>query len=451
SGQMAPLVSLADAQFYNVVNQGEGRSLLTILAEVEIGESNLPEPEVIKFLLARGRLQNILGELKTAEVDLKQAAEMLNHMPQTAETDRLKGEVCLAMGELLERQDPPEALRWVQRGLGLSQSAELRLLEGILHYHTGNFGEALESLHDGLESLPQSRQLERGKAYNMLGAVNGSLGKMADAKAYSLRALELGRSIGDHVEVTQSLSNLGWFRYVLGERDEAVDNLFSGIELAQRLGARDKEMSGQINLGGCFVEMGKVEQAKVHLARGAELARSGNSHQLTTALIRLGELAVQEEAWENAESLLDEANRLAVDKNDQAALAGIYGFQALAAAGINDFERATELVKKGVALDQLLGDQWSLGINLRVQGRIALLQGDFLAARKAFERSILTLETVDSFQAAISILDWAIGLIQQGNGVQSSSLLEKAKIEIEKYPDSPEFKRLKYWQALRPS
>ncbi|MFK7805838.1 MAG: hypothetical protein AB8G95_29680, partial [Anaerolineae bacterium] len=46
SGQMAPLVSLADAQFYNVVNQGEGRSLLTILAEVEIGESNLPEPEV---------------------------------------------------------------------------------------------------------------------------------------------------------------------------------------------------------------------------------------------------------------------------------------------------------------------------------------------------------------------------------------------------------------------
>lgn len=437
-GQLAPLASLADARFYDVVNQGEGRSLLTILAEVAIEQSNLPGSQIIKFLLARGRLQNILGELKTAEVDLKQAAEMLNTMPQTAETEELKCEVCLAMGELLERQDPPEALLWVQRGLGISQTAELSILEGMLHYHMGNFGEALESLHDGLEDLSADRQLERGKALNMLGAVNGSLGKMAEAKAYSLQALELSRAIGDHVEVSQSLSNLGWFRYVLGERQAAVNDLESGVLIAQQLGSKDTEMSLQVNLGASFVEMGNSNRAKHHLGVAVELAETYGSNLQITALYRLGELAIKEENWSDAEQFLFDAEQLALAKNDQAALAGLYGFQALALVGQGDLIAAETLVKKGVSLDKMLGDPWSLGINLRIYGQIFAHKNQLDEAQKYFKQSVATLENVDAYQAAITCFEWGKAMAQSGEPSAAIDLIQQANREFKKHEISPE-------------
>lgn len=452
AGQMAPLVSLADAQFYNVINQGEGKSLRTILADVEIETSNLPEPEIIKFLLARGRLQNILGELKTAEVDLKQAAEMLNHMPQTAESDQLKGEVCLAMGELLERQDPPEALQWVQRGLAITRGrntantqAELRILEGILHHHTGNFGEALESLQDGIETLSAGQVAVRTNALNTLGAVTGILGDMPQAKVYALEALELSQNAGNHFEVSRVLTNLGWFQYVLGERQTAVQTLESGVEIAQRIGSIDSEMSIQINLGGCYVEMGEDQQASQHLLRGVELAQAAGSHQLVTALIRLAELSIRGEKWSEAQDYLSSAETLAHTKNDQAALAGIHGFQALVFGRFGDYETAAGLAEKAVQLDKVLGDQWSLGINLRVQGQIAHWRKNEPLAQTSLELSIETLDQADPYQAAISRWEWGQIQAELGNQEQAIVLVQSALEQFGQFKTAPEYAKANSW------
>ena len=429
AGQLAPLVSIADAQLYDVINQGEGQSLLTILADIEIEGSNLPEPEMIKFWLARGRLQNMLGERKGSEVDLMQGAEMLNRMPQTAETDRLKGEVCLAMGELLERTDPPEALKWVQRGLDIVPTGQydgfiqLQTLSATLHKHMGNFGAARESLQDGLEQLDKVYPIHQINLLKNLGAVSFHLSHMDDAITYTNRALALSRATGDLSQTARILINAGPINYVNGDWPEAINHLEEGLDIAKRLGISDTQLSIEVNLGRCYIDAGNDEKALEHLQSALDLAKGVNSNQVTTCLIGLADLSIRRGEAHEALIYLEQAREIAKDHNDQQSLATIDGSMAAAYLILKEFDRAQVLINQALHALKLLGDEASYGSFLRVKGQLLGELGEIDQAIQIFEKSWQILHDDDPYEAALTQFAWSKHARDQN---QKNNLLNEA-------------------------
>lgn len=428
---------------WEIVNDGQAASLLQILAAMAPGALSAQE-EVERRLLC-GRLQALGGAYEAAR-ESYEAADLLLDGIYREGAKEAKGEkeaevgrarLCLGMAELLEREAPAEALQWAQRGLALVPAAErelgarLTMAAGAVQMHMGNFGGAQEMLHDGLEQLPAALSPLRAAALKNLGALYFNLGRLAEARDYTLQALTLSRQLRDHLQAARTAINLGPIKYVSGDWQGAIDVLEEGLAIAQKLGARDVSLSLHANLGGMYVEKGDHGQALRHLEAALQLAGERDPQQVITAKIRIAQLALYESRWEAARATLREAEKLARDLNDQASLSTILGYRALAQRGLGQMAAAQALVQEALALDRSLDYQYSKGENLRILGRIAAERGDREAAQQAFRRSLETLAELDPYQAALTQLRWGEWLCSAGESGAGIALLQQAQAQFE--------------------
>lgn len=425
AGQVAPLVSLADAHFYDVVNQGEGEALQLILADVDIQKSHLPEAQMIKFLLARGRLRSILGELNGAEADLMQAADRLNGLPQTAETDSLKGEVCLSLGDIFERQDPQEALSWVQRGLTIvahdqtGLAAQLKSLAGTLNMHMGNFGESQEFLMDALETSPENRPRLKLETLRNLGSLHLNMGQLAPAQTYMNQANDLAYLQKDHHLRTSILMGSGPIKYMSGDWQGAIEDLTAGLELAQRLGDRELEASVAINLGSCHLISGNDKLAKVYLSSGLCKLKPSEIHIKISVLIRLAELSLYQQNLEDGFAYADQAVALCQQANDQNALMLVYVIQAELNLIGGCVDQAKALTKQALSAGEILGDKLTNGGAYLTLGRCYLAEEAYPKAEQALSRSLSYFKSESPHDVAIVQLE--LGRLKRMTGQKTAA------------------------------
>ena len=426
---------IAKEQLWAIVNDGSAASLLQILENIPAGD--LDPLAGLDWDILRGKLRLIVGDYAVAQRYFEAAASKLNDLPPTHETNTLKVQVCLGMAELLERRAPPEALAWIQRGLELVSRQETRLvatlkiLAGTVNMHMGNFGEALETFHDGLDDLPAGLSPLRVNALKNLGAVYFNLGQMAEATDYSEQALAMSQKLHDHFQTARVYINLGPIKYVGGDWQGAIDDLEKGLAIAQRLGALDVILSLHTNLGAMYVEKGDHQQAYKHIHEVLRLAGHNDPHQVLTAKIRLAQLYNYEEKWETADATLREAESLARQINDQASLATIFGYRAITRQGLGRLEEAHRLVQEALKLDKSFGYDFSMGENLRILGTIAVALEDAQAANQAFGRSLETLSELDPYQAALTQLSWGKWLSASGKAERGMKMLEEAQRQFE--------------------
>jgi len=361
----------------------------------------------------------------------------LNNLPQTDETNTLRAQVYLAMAERLEREDPSKALTWLQRGLALAPKQEtqliasLKIMVGTVNMHMGNFGEAQEMFHDGLDDLPTSPSPQRVNALKNLGAVYFNLNQLAQARDYSAQALQMSQQLHDHFQTARIYINLGPIKYVDGDWQGALNDLEKGLAIAQRLGALDTIISLHTNLGSMYVERGDHKQAFKHLNSVLQLARDQERHQVITAEIRLAQLYNYEENWDTAVHHLQAAENLARQINDQASLTTILGYKASAHLGLGQLEDANSLIQDALKLDKRLGYHDSMGENLRILGTIAAARHDSEAAAQAFSRSLEILQPLDPYQAALTRLSWGTWLCADGDSEQGTEMISEALQQFE--------------------
>jgi tetratricopeptide (TPR) repeat protein len=410
-------------------------SILEILEQLLSADLD-PQAELQRHLLC-GRLQALVGDEERARHTFETAAAMLQERRDGPEVHSLRAQICLRMAELLERRAPGEALTWIQRGLDVVPRHERRLvatfkiLAGTVNMHMGNFGGALEMLHDGLETVPSGMSALRINALKNLGAVYFNLGQLAEAADYSEQALTMSKQLRDHLQTARVYINLGPIKYVGGDWQGAVDDLEKGLAIAQRLGSLDVTLSLYTNLGGMYVEKGDHAKAFRHLNGALRLTEGRHAHQEVTAKIRLAQLYMYEAKREKADATLQEAETLARRINDQASLATILGCQAIVRQGLGDLEGAQQLVQDALALDKALGYQFSMGQNLRILGSVALARNDIAAANEAFAQSLEILEELDPYQAALTQLSWGEWLTSSGERERGIEMLMAAQRQFE--------------------
>lgn len=430
-----PTLQTAKDNLWAIVNEGQAASLLPILENLP--PSDFDPPAQLDRLILCSRLSLIIGDYAKAQDSLTTAVAALNNLPDSEETNTLKAQVYLAMAERLERDAPAEALSWLQRGLALVPDhetqliASLKIMIGTVNMHMGNFGEALEMFHDGLDDLPTAPSPQRVNALKNLGAVYFNTNQLAQAQDYSTQALEMSRRLHDHFQTARIYINLGPINYVAGDWQGALDDLEKGLAIAQRLGAADTILSLHTNLGSMYVERGDHEQAFKHLNTVLQLAGEQDRHQVITAKIRLAQLYNYEGKWDTAVRQLQEAEELARHINDQASLATILGYQATACLGSGQLEEANALIQEALKLDRALGYYDSMAENLRIAGTIAAARHDREAAAQAFSRSLEIWQPLDPYQAALTRLSWGAWLGADGDSERGKAMLAEALQQFE--------------------
>ncbi len=433
AGMVEQTVHLASEQLWGLVNQGMASSVRAVLASLD--EESLDESGRIAYRLTLGQLESLLGEYDSGQERFEQAAAMLQTMPVNSQTNQLKAQVCLYIGELLERQSPPEALNWVQRGLEIvdaeqtSLTSELQIQAGTLMMHMGNFGGALEQLLGCLDELPQHNSALQIKTYKNLGAIYWHLKQLPLALQYSEKALSASRHIKNHLQTARISINLGPIKYTLGDWDGAIVSLEDALEIAQRLGSHTVVLSLHVNLGRCYLEKGNEPKSKTHLEQALVLAEESGAHQAIPARINLARVHLFAKRYEQALAVLEVAEEDALVKNDQLSLAAVHTIQADVYLRMQDLPAAAEHVQEALKEAQLVGGvvNTDVGVCWRIKGEIAAISGDWEAAHGAFTKSVDILSSIDRYQTALTQLTWGSVLLENNELDQGYDLVDQAQ------------------------
>lgn len=196
----------------------------------------------------------------------------------------------------------------------------------------------------------------RMRALNLLGAIAFERGEMATAAERFAGAMEIARSLGDHLLGARALNNLASVSHLRGEADAALAVYREALLTYQRLGDRRGSAETWHNIALVHREAGRLEEAEQaanHAVRHAGLAMEPGL--LGLALTGRAEVALARGDAALAAEALDRAEALAVEADDRPGRAEILRIRALVAWHRGDAEHARHLAAAARTEAQTLG------------------------------------------------------------------------------------------------
>ncbi len=419
AGNIALATRLLTEHAHAFANRGDAIAAMTILERLPLDE--LDEELAIGMQLAIADCGTVSGRFGAAKAALFDVAERLNQQPNTPQTTRTKVHVCQRMGQLLEREDVPQALQWAQRGLGLTtaeMSAERAALEtqiAILHMHTGNYGAAFELLED-LQHAQLPHHLQTVVRYSLSG-LHFRNNQLDHAEKLAREALKMAQQ--HPLLKLRVLTNLGVYLYRRGKWQEAMQMLEEGRETAKRMGDVRQYLLLSLNLAGMLIYAGKERTAQQILNAVLEQAQENGQQTLVLqARVWLVRCHITIEKWAAAQTHLAAAKPLAVEQNDQAVLAMLDGYSAEIALAADELDDAWRLAMAAVDGSRQLGDKSSEAIHWRVVGDVATAASDRERAANAYQRSLALLNPLEYYYAATTL---ALAKLLQGEGAYAAA------------------------------
>ncbi len=311
-----------------------------------------------------------------------------------------------------QMSDRPEALKHYLAMLRIDEAAQDSAAIGDAKSMLGNLynemGDAAQAVALQREALAMKEAVHDtlgiAKVSNNLGTILDGLGRYDEALPYLQRALDMARALGDPFGQAMCLGSIANHYHHMGDLEQALAHNMELLPIVEQLGSPFHEAGTEINTGEILTGLKRFDEARTHLERGLQLARSVGAKQwLTNAHAALYELA---EAQGNTaaglehyklyiayrDSITNEANtRKAVQEQMQ------YDFEkkeAVARAEHEEELRRQKLVRNGV-IGGLALTLLFLAVVWRQRNRIS-------AARKRSDELLLNIlpeEVADELKA----------------------------------------------------
>jgi tetratricopeptide (TPR) repeat protein len=191
---------------------------------------------------------------------------------------------CLAIGSVyLLKGDFHKAMLFLDRGLELSRvwsiphhGVELASALSYALALSGRVPEALALLVQTFEQAPFPQWIGRSSvALSRVGEVYLLAGRLEDATAQAVRALELSRDRKERGVQAWSLRLLG---EITAQREppeaaQAQGHYWQALALADELGMRPLQAHCHLGLGVLYGKIGQLERARAELSAASELYR----------------------------------------------------------------------------------------------------------------------------------------------------------------------------------
>jgi len=230
-----------------------------------------------------------------------------------------------------------------------------------LGYQLGNVDEGhpyCERAVALLEKSPHRRDLAH--ALSRLGGTYMRACRFSDQLRCNQRNLEIAIELGDlNMQLTANI-NLGVVYGVLGEVQQAVDATLAARKLAARMGAAASDGLACSNLGGYYLELGRLDEAEAMLDEGmATLERTGSRYALCESFV----------------------------------------FRARIAAARGKLADARQHAEKSLALARQLGNQLDAAIATRVLASLDARSGLYDSARERIEEALVAATIHDELES----------------------------------------------------
>lgn len=220
------------------------------------------------------RQDSLLAAIRVMPVDSTRAARLAD----------------LAYG--LMRKAPPEALRYAEEGLAVSEeigyhTGEARCLYimGVVSVRTGQMEEALSNYTRALQ-LCNRFQLKAPKADVLRGLGNMFLdqGDLEVAENYFTQSISLARELGDSLGVAKSLNNLGSIAAQRADRPLAIQHFSRAAELFAAANEAVPLATSYSNLSGQYSKLGQYDQAIAYCNKAIEVSKKLNDKRSECAI-----------------------------------------------------------------------------------------------------------------------------------------------------------------------
>ncbi len=425
-------VDLVSTHTRLLVNQGHARALHILFRQIEI--KSLSIERSARFHLAQGEICALLGEGGAARQHYQLALADLRDQPDSTTIFALRGRACRGMGELLQHEEPAEALEWLNRGLdeltGASASEEAALLIkiGSVQIAIGNYDAALKAVEAGQAMLPEMPDQLHISALMNLGAIYSAHGDIQQSMQYTRQGLVLSQQFNFHFTTLGALHNLAIDLHISGDWTNARIYYEEALALAERLGDVHEQVAISNSLGMLYTMQGNKQLALAQLTTALELTRH---HQLQEGMAyvlqSLADLQLRQQAWEAAEHSLSKAQEIALSLGIRSLLPEINLGWAQLWLARHDPGTARQYAEEALGLAQELKLEREIGMTYRILGQIYWSEQNEEEAVRTIAQSVVLLDPLDPYETARAKLIWSTYLIVVGQISEGETLQEEAQ------------------------
>jgi tetratricopeptide (TPR) repeat protein len=252
--------------------------------------------------IARGRMLEARGDLKTASEEYERALDWLDDAAVAATTTRSRallgrGDVARTRGEFdFARERYSEALATAVSGEGETRTgtvANCLQALGRVALSRGRFERAAE-FFERAHSIFSEIDDRRGEAESLtnLGTIARVSGDFDAAETYHHRALDIVREIGDRHGEATSLNSLGLIARGRREYETAGEYHDRSLAVFREIGARRGVAVSLNNLGRLARARGDLDAAEEHHDRALDIFRAVDDRQgVAVSFKNLGDVA----------------------------------------------------------------------------------------------------------------------------------------------------------------
>ena len=299
--------------------------------------------KVIKLLLRKGTVHELVGQWDEGEQDYRDALE------------RSKG-----------------IDDWYLIGRSNRRLGQLLMLRG-------NYNEAKKHLDVAVTCFDLAAdQVGIAKTYGNHGTFHFRQGGYEAAKSWFAKAIEINRSLHRDIENTPIVANLGLIFMNQGHYDEGIRWIEEQLETAEKAADKQGLTILYTNLGIIYLEKGSLDSALLCLEKGLALSEElGNKLFMTICIGSIGSVWEKKgdyaKAMQNFERDLQLVQELG-DKQGIAIACGLIG-DLLSVTG--EFDRAIEFLVKNLALSRELNYKKGIAKALNTLGDTWFYKGDY--------------------------------------------------------------------------
>lgn len=247
--------------------------------------------EQLSFEPGLAEALRIIGVCHMREQEYGIASSHLQHAlalwASLGDADKQKG-IHFALAHIAEQQsDFPEALKHYLTSLKFAERlgdsavvVDMRMSIGVVYGHMAEHAKATALLEQVLRTYERTGDsLGIAKACNNLGNVLDDEGRPDEARTFLNRAVALARALGHPMGEAITLGSLANHYQRLEQFDTALVYNERILVLFERIGDPYSLAAASINTGEVLTHLKRYDEAKEHLNKGIEYARSVGAKQ----------------------------------------------------------------------------------------------------------------------------------------------------------------------------
>jgi tetratricopeptide (TPR) repeat protein len=342
-----------------------------------------------ELALAEGRDHLVAG-------DIAAAGELFETVRASVDDPEVAARACTAAARLHRHEsDLDAAVRLADEGLALADDERVpsSVRRALLHVKGGTAVDAgdLATARDAFEREVEAAtgHGERAEALTDRAVAERLGGQLGEARSLLVAAVEHAETAGDDEVVARAVRKLAVV-------DDQIGDVESAIEEYRQLIARLKEQgdvvdlpTAMMNLGACYYNLGRIEEAFDRFESGMEMARRIDREDVEG--LALGNLGLASVVLGDREAAVDYCERgiailESLGRRDRVAMRRVtLGFAHFLG---EETERAMETVDEAVSVARDAGQKYALGYSLKFRGRFRRATGDVGGAVEDHEESV---------------------------------------------------------------